>query len=106
MAGPATMNEAAASDGTSVRYWPWKLASRSGTVWSWFELDMTSGTRYSFHDARNVSIMRVRIAGLPIGTRIRHRMRRLEAPSRRADSMRDGGTEAKKARIQNTPNAR
>ena len=52
----------------------------------------------------NTSSTMVTMAGRPIGTSTRHRIRQEVAPSTRAASDSSGGSERKKARIQNTPN--
>ena len=65
---------------------------------------ITSASRNSFHVHMNTSSTIVRIAGRPIGTRTRQRIRHEEAPSTRAASASSGGTDRKKARIQNVPN--
>ena len=47
---------------------------------------MTSGMRNSFHVHMNTSTVSVTMAGLARGTSTLQRMRRVEAPSRRAAS--------------------
>ena len=66
---------------------------------------ITSGSRNSFHVHMNTSTIIVSTAGRPSGRTTRHSVDQLDAPSSRAASTSDRGTDRKNARIQNVPNA-
>ena len=66
---------------------------------------ITSASRNSFQVHMKISATIVSTAGRPSGSTTRHSVVQLDEPSSRAASTSERGTERKKARIQNVPNA-
>src|SRR5690625_7648578 len=93
--GSATSTAAAASSEVACTCCPLNRARANGAVRYVPEGLITSGMRNSFHVHMKVSSTRVTIAGRPTGTRIRHRICRVLAPSRVAASMSEGGAARK-----------
>src|SRR6185312_13598778 len=101
----ATISDPAASSASSLVLRPWKNASPSGAVRRSSSETMTRASRNSFQVHMNTSTTIVSTAGRASGMITRHNVLQLDDPSSRAASTNERGTERKKARIQNVPNA-